>query len=119
ILNARRFDDDARASVVRLIGERANQLVPGAARRVLSEWTQTTLAAHRSQRDRTESAAARREVDVASSAATNAAPRAAATAAASARSSPSRSAGPPSQPSARQRRGVDYRRLSDEQILDL
>src|SRR5258707_158762 len=35
ILASRRFDNDARAQIVRLIGERAQQLVPGAAKRVL------------------------------------------------------------------------------------
>jgi hypothetical protein len=47
ILSGRRFDDATRAQVVRLISERAQQLVPGATRRVLNQWTQTTLAAHR------------------------------------------------------------------------
>jgi hypothetical protein len=46
ILSGQRLDETARAQVVRLIGERAQQLVPGATRRVLADWTQTTLAAH-------------------------------------------------------------------------
>jgi hypothetical protein len=41
ILASRRFDTDTRTQVVRLINERAQQLVPGAAKRVLNEWTQT------------------------------------------------------------------------------
>jgi hypothetical protein len=37
---------------VRLISDRAQQLVPGATKRVLNEWTQTTLAAHRGRTQR-------------------------------------------------------------------
>src|SRR5260370_23107080 len=59
ILASRRFDNDARAQIVRLIGERAQQLVPGAAKRVLNEWTQTTLAAHRGRTQLADSAAGR------------------------------------------------------------
>ncbi len=47
VLSARRLDEATRSQVVRLIGERAQQLVPTTTRRVLGEWTQTTLAAHR------------------------------------------------------------------------
>jgi hypothetical protein len=66
ILSSRRFDNDARAQIVRLIGERAQQLVPGAAKRVLNEWTQTTLAAHRGRTQRADAAPARAEVAPAS-----------------------------------------------------
>jgi hypothetical protein len=52
ILAARRFDNDSRAQIVRLISDRAQQLVPGATKRVLNEWTQTTLAAHRERTQR-------------------------------------------------------------------
>jgi hypothetical protein len=45
ILAGRRFDDAARAQVVRLIDARAQQLVPGAVKRVVGAWTQATLAA--------------------------------------------------------------------------
>jgi len=45
VLAGRRFDKDARAQVVRLIGARAQQLVPGAVKRVVSSWTSATLAA--------------------------------------------------------------------------
>jgi len=110
ILSARRFDNETRAQVVRLIGERAQQLIPGAAKRVLNDWTQTTLAAHRGRTARADAASARREVAPASGepprgiavnqhAATNR----------SARSDAGKT------PSVR----VDYRKLSDEQILDL
>jgi hypothetical protein len=44
VLSGQRLDDATRAQVVRLIGDRAQQLVPGSARKVLSDWTQTTLA---------------------------------------------------------------------------
>jgi hypothetical protein len=43
ILSGQRFDETARAQVVRLIDARAQQLVPGAVRRVVSGWTQATL----------------------------------------------------------------------------
>jgi hypothetical protein len=107
-----RFDEEARAQVVRLIGERAQQLVPGAAKRVLSDWTQTMLASHRARSNRAETASARREVATA-----NPEQRAG--------SSP---ASPPRQQTQTRRqdasvtsaaRKVDYRKLSDEQILDL
>src|SRR5260370_25894831 len=39
VLSGRRLDDEARAQVVRLIGERAQQLAPVAAKRVLSDST--------------------------------------------------------------------------------
>ena len=47
VLSVRRFDDSTRAQVVRLINDRAQQLVPVAARRVIQDWTQTAFAAHR------------------------------------------------------------------------
>src|SRR6266403_3675605 len=68
ILSGRRLDDETRAQVVRLIGDRARQLVPGAAKRVLNDWTQATLAAHRGRTERADAASARREVASASSA---------------------------------------------------
>jgi hypothetical protein len=98
ILSSRRFDNDTRAQIVRLIGERAQQLVPSAAKRVLSEWTQTTLAAHRGRTQRTDAVAARSEVAVTSA---------------------------PASPAHRQHAGVtrsqtiNYRKLSDEQILEM
>ena len=109
ILASRRFDNDARAQVVRLIADRAQQLVPGAAKRVLNEWTQTTLAAHRGNTQRTGAA-----VDLAP--------------ASSGRSSDwsDRSKDRPLQSATASRAGaansprrVNYRKLSDEQILDL
>jgi hypothetical protein len=109
ILAARRLSDESRAQVVRLIGERARQLVPGATKRVLQDWTQTTLARHRSRTRQNETAAARSDLAPANSSGTN----------------PRLQAGDNTRPSARNdNRGgkgtkVDYRKLSDEQILDL
>jgi len=102
ILSSRRLDNETRAQVVRLIGERAQQLVPVAAKRVLNDWTQSTLAAHASS-TRADGASARKEV-----------------ARASLPAGPSR---PPQQnshlESGAHRQRVDYRKLSDEQILNL
>jgi hypothetical protein len=105
ILSSRRFDNDARAQIVRLISERAQQLVPGAAKRVLNEWTQTTLAAHRGRTQRADAAPARAEVAVASVA--------------------ERPAGNQKTPTRRQdvsatkSQAINYRKLSDEQILEM
>jgi len=113
ILSGRRLDSETRAQVVRLIGERAAQLVPGAAKRALNDWTQTTLAAHGARTSRTETASARREV---------------ATASAAPGSSREQQQKNQRQDTQRQdiRRGstgnsrrVDYGKLSDEQILEL
>ncbi len=108
ILGTRNLNDESRAQVVRLIGERANQLVPGAAKRVLQEWTQTTLAAHRGKTERSNAASSRREVPPASS------PAAPST-------DPRRKDSSDLHRSATQsgQRRVDYRKLSDEQILNM
>jgi hypothetical protein len=95
ILSARRLDNETRTQVVRLIGERAEQLVPSAAKRALNDWTQTTLATHRSRSQRIDTTAARKDVSAASAGPDN---------------SSSRTARPKS---------VDYRKLSDEQILEM
>jgi hypothetical protein len=102
ILSARRFDNETRAQVVRLINDRASQLMPGAARRIINEWTQTTLAAHGAKSARSEMAGSKREVAPAAppQERTNLKP-----------SDVARGAAHPSK--------VDYRKLSDEQILDL
>lgn len=100
ILSSRRFDNDARTQVVRIIADRAQQLVPGAAKRVLHEWTQTTLAAHRGSTQRADSTSSRADV----------APT----------SVPSRPAASEKAPPRRQgASSINYRKLSDEQILDL
>jgi hypothetical protein len=117
VLSARRLDSNARAQIVRLIGDRAQQLVPGTAKRVLGEWTQTTLDSHRGRTNRIETAAARRDVAAASSES-----RTASSAANSARSTQNqnrqRDTRPSAQSSASHGRKVDYRKFSDEQILD-
>ncbi len=111
ILSAKRLDNETRAQVVRLIGERAQQLVPSAAKRALNDWTLTTLAAHRGKSAHSDAATANREV---------------APAAPSARSShgPSpqrKDAARSAQTEARERSRsrINYGKLSDEQILDL
>jgi len=112
ILSGRRLDEETRAQVVRLIGERAQQLVPVAAKRVLNDWTQTTLATHRGNTVRTEAANARREVAPASLPASSST--------SSGRSRGEDHALAPNNAAARSDpRRVDYRKLSDEQILDL
>jgi hypothetical protein len=45
VVAGRRFDDASRAQVVWLIDARAQQLVPGAVRKVVGQWTQATLGA--------------------------------------------------------------------------
>jgi hypothetical protein len=107
ILSGKRLDDETRAQVVRLIGERAQQLVPVAVKRVLSDWTQTTLAAHRNKSARAEIASARREV-VPSPPAGPAAGE-----------NRTRSQGPSRSTAQLEPRRVDYRKLSDEQILEM
>jgi hypothetical protein len=131
ILSARRFDNETRAQVVRLIGDRAQQLVPGAARRVINEWTQTTLSAHRAKSGRAD-AAARPDIEPtlgqsasaqghvaqglhARQAGVNPAGSSSRRSTASGQSS---AASPPLRTPSKSQR-VDYRRLSDEQILDL
>jgi hypothetical protein len=115
ILSGRRLDEETRAQVVRLIGERAQQLVPIAAKRVLSDWTQTTLAAHRGQTARADAASSRREVAPASADSRGALSQAGTSA--NPGRDPGRSANHSSGRSDARR--VDYRKLSDEQILEL
>ncbi len=107
VLSARRFDETARAQVVRLINERAQQLVPSATKRVLNDWTQTTLAAHRSKTEKQETAGQRTDL-------------------APTREGRERTAGGSQQRSAARvdapatsRSRIDYKKLSDEQILEL
>jgi len=109
VLSSKRFDETARAQVVRLINERAQQLVPSATKRVLNDWTQTTLSAHRSKTEKQETAAQRADL----------APTR------EGRESPPRVADKFSRTADRSdgtppRTGrVDYKKLSDEQILEL
>ncbi len=112
ILSGRRLDNETRAQVVRLIGERAQQLVPVAAKRVLNDWTQTTLAAHRGNVTRADAASSRSNIaaDVAQGLRPEEVRRS--------RQTMEESAGLKVRAIASDRR-VDYRKLSDEQILDL
>jgi hypothetical protein len=111
ILSSRRFDNEARAQIVRLISDRAQQLVPGAAKRVLNEWTQTTLAAHRGRTQRADAASV---ADVAP-ASVLARPTGSEQRLARRQDTP-RSSG---QTSATKSQPINYRKLSDEQILDM
>jgi len=106
VLAGRRLDAETRAHVVRLINDRAQQLVPVAARRVLSDWTNTTLAAHRGKSARADAASSRREV--ASSAPISADPR-------SQQTGETVHSGRVTGKAGR----FDYGKLSDEQILDM
>jgi hypothetical protein len=111
ILSGKRLDTETRAQVVRLIAERAQQLVPGATKRALSDWTQTTLAAHRGKSAHAETPSSRREV----------APAAPLPRASHQHTAPRNAATPSSRPDSRDsaKGRVDYRKLSDEQILEL
>jgi hypothetical protein len=111
ILSGKRLDNETRAQVVRLIAERAQQLVPGATKRALSDWTQTTLAAHRGKSAHAETPSSRREV----------APSAPLPRASHQHTAPRSAATPSSRLDGRDsaKGRVDYRKLSDEQILEL
>jgi hypothetical protein len=111
ILSSRRFDNEARAQVVRLIADRAQQLVPSAAKRVLNEWTQTTLAAHSGRTQRVDSTSV---ADVA--------PASVLARSAGSEQRPQRRQDAPrssGQASATKSQPINYRKLSDEQILNL
>ena len=101
VLSGQRLDSATRAQVVRLIGDRAQQLVPGSARKVLADWTQTTLASHSGRADR---ASVQR-----SSGGGNAPVASAAKTQLNERSSPQNNRSPLK---------IDYRRISDDDILD-
>jgi hypothetical protein len=141
VLSARRFDDTTRAQVVRLINDRAQQLVPVAARRVIQDWTQTAFAAHRGRAssgsaDQSDSGAFATAANshaaqgnstrnAGSSVAQAASPMGSASRAASNSISEKTMAANRAEKSvdmlsrAPRGRAVDYRKLSDEQILDL
>ena len=103
VLNGRKLDEATRAQVVRLIDARAQQLVPGAVRRVVGSWTAATLGGKKAEPGGEEKKA------VASARARNDGPGA-----------------PRDERAAVQDNGrkltrgrVDYRRWSDEQILGM
>lgn len=127
ILAARRFDHETRAQVVRLINDRALQLVPVAAKHALNDWTQATLAAHRSRTTRSEATASRREVAPASLPANPGGSQQRALAHPLPAQAGFRGEAPARSGAQTPRAGahtagkgrVDYRKLSDEQILNL
>jgi len=111
VLAGRRLDDATRAQVVRLINDRALQLVPSAAKRALNEWTQATLAAHRSRTTRSEAANSRREVAAAATAPRDLRPEAPKEVA--------RLGERNLRPAANTKSRINYHKLSDDQILDM
>ncbi len=88
------LDAEHQRAVVSLVTGRARQALPGVAKRVLSEWTSTVVAAHNDRRARQH--AAERRIDIAGSNGTG--------------SDGPRSIAP---------REVDYKRMSDSDILNL
>jgi len=111
VLSGRRFDEAARAQVVRLIDARAQQLVPGAVRRVVGSWTQATLGARKPETgaENTGRGSDERRVERAPSS--------------SQRTASGNSGGDRNAQTTAARgvpRGrVDYRKMSDEQILGM
>ncbi len=89
-----RFDAAARQQVVGLVSGRARAVLPEVARRVVAEWTSSVLASDRAKTARVDAAAARRDI------------------------TGGRLPEPVSSSTLRPRE-VDYRRLSDEQILEM
>ena len=113
ILGARRFDDATRAQVVRVIEARAQQLVPGAVKRVVGSWTTATLGT------RGKSRAAEEGLDDSRAARETAAkptPQTGKSGQSSGRSESSEARAPGRMAN---RGRVDYGKLSDEQILEL
>jgi len=110
ILGARRFDDATRAQVVRVIDARAQQLVPGAVKRVVGSWTTATLGTRGKSRAAEAGVAARSEMT------SNVAPR-------TEKSGQNAGKDKKTEGRATERAGnrgrVDYGKLSDEQILEL
>jgi hypothetical protein len=93
ILREWRFDDATRQQVVNLIFGRAKTLLPGVARRVVSDWTTSVLSANRQKAMKQQAAASR--VDIVGG------------------GSPE-----PIGRRARNSREIDYSRMSDEEILN-
>jgi len=107
VLSGRRFDEGTRAQVVRLIDARAQQLVPGAVRRVVGAWTQATLGSRR-----TDAGAGRGEMEQRVERASSSSQRTV-----SGDSVGNRNAQTAGRSVSRGR--VDYRKMSDEQILGM
>ena len=122
VLATRRFDETTRSQVVRLINDRAQQLVPVAARRVIQDWTQTAFVTRRDtgviavpSLPAQAGISPASGIDARRASSRSVAPTTSAKAVAADRAE--RDAGLTSR-AARAGRGVDYR-LTDEQILDL
>ncbi len=113
ILGARRFDDASRAQVVRVIDARAQQLVPGAVRRVVGSWTTATLGARGKSRGAEAGAG---ESRAGRETAVKPAPQTWKNGQSAGRSEKQETRAPGRTAS---RGRVDYGKLSDEQILDL
>jgi len=113
ILGARRFDDATRAQVVRVINARAQQLVPGAVKRVVGSWTTATLGTRGKSR-------AAEEGNGESRAGREPAAKPMPQTGKSGQSSGRSESSEPRAPGRAANRGrVDYGKLSDEQILEL
>lgn len=89
-----RFDATSRQQVSSLLAGRARAVLPEVARRVVAEWTSSVLASDRAKTARIDNAVARRDIT-------------------------GGRLPEPVPPSSLRPRDVDYRRLSDEQILEL
>ncbi|MGB8494498.1 MAG: hypothetical protein WCE53_08885 [Candidatus Acidiferrum sp.] len=113
ILGARRFDDTTRAQVVRVIDARAQQLVPGAVKRVVGSWTTATLGTRGKSRAAEEGngdSRAGREPAAKPTTQTGRSGQSSGRSESSEARAPGRVAN---------RGRVDYGKLSDEQILEL
>ncbi len=128
LLRSHTFDDATRAQVVRLIAARATSLVPAASRRVLSEWTQSALAAHRARRAATSSSVILSEAkDQRQGVLASEDQRTGAAASERASERGNRGMGssgharrvPQNDRAGNSPRTINYRALSDEEILDL
>ena len=103
VLSGRRFDEAARAQVVRLIDARAQQLVPGAVRRAVGIWTAATLGGKKAESGAEE----RRSISTARTVSES-------------RSAIRNERGRLAEPARQTSRGrVDYRKWSDEEILGM
>jgi len=120
ILSGQRLDNAARAQVVRLIGDRAQQLVPSATRRVLADCTQTTLSTHGTRANRNNAAPPQNTVGAATKAGTraNTSPVHENTVASRDRTREVQRGSIREAATIRSARKIDYRRISDEDILD-
>jgi len=111
VLSGRRLDEAARMQVVRLIDARSQQLVPGAVRRVVGSWTQATLGARKTETGA--ESAGRGGEERSAERAPNASQR-------TVNVDPAANRNAQTTTGRSVKRGrVDYRKLSDEQILGM